>query len=89
MTGRLRDRTSSIFFETNEQMTYMGLSSSEGSFIFTNSILNSNGEAVGIMEVGTDLYELPAGQLENGQEVMTTSHGGSGGYHDPHCVGNS
>ena len=30
--------------ETNAQMTYMGLSSSEGRFIFTNSpILNSNG----------------------------------------------
>ncbi|MFR8391772.1 MAG: MFS transporter [Pilosibacter sp.] len=60
--------------ETNEQMTYMGLSSSEGSFIFTNSpILNSNGEAVGIMEVGTDLYNFQQDNWKMVREVMTSA----------------
>lgn len=41
------------------QKTYFGLSTSEGSFIFTLSpILDSEGNTVGIMEVGTDLYEF-------------------------------
>ena len=60
--------------ETHEQMTYMGLSSSEGSFIFTNSpILNSSGEAVGIMEVGTDLYNFQQGNRRMIWEVMTSA----------------
>ncbi|WP_288702423.1 MFS transporter [uncultured Clostridium sp.] len=60
--------------ETHEQMTYMGLSSNEGSFIFTNSpILNSSGEAVGIMEVGTDLYNFQQANRKVILEVMTSA----------------
>lgn len=60
--------------ETHEQMTYMGLSSSEGSFIFTNSpILNSKGEAVGILEVGTDLYNFQQDNRKMIWEVMTSA----------------
>lgn len=60
--------------ETHEQMTYMGLSSTEGSFIFTNSpILNSSGEAVGIMEVGTDLYNFQQANRKMILEVMTSA----------------
>lgn len=60
--------------ETHEQMTYMGLSSSEGSFIFTNSpILNSAGEAVGIMEVGTDLYNFQQDNWRMVLEIMTSA----------------
>ena len=50
------------------QKTYMGLSASEGSFIFTNSpILDSSGNAVGILEVGTDLYNF---QQDNQKMVL-------------------
>lgn len=42
-----------------KQMIYEDLSTSEGSFIFTNSpILDSDGNAVGILEAGTDMYEF-------------------------------
>lgn len=51
-----------------EQITYTGLASSEGSFIFTNSpILDSEGNAVGIMEVGTNLYNF---RQQNKQIVL-------------------
>lgn len=46
-----------------KQISYSGLESSEGSFIFTNSpILDDDGNAVGIVEVGTSLDEF---QKEN------------------------
>lgn len=54
--------------ENKEQLTYTGLAASEGSFIFTNSpILDSEGNAVGILEVGTSLYSF---QQENRQVIV-------------------
>lgn len=48
-----------IIMTEQVQKSYMGLSTSEGSFIFTISpILDSQGNSVGIMEVGTDLYNF-------------------------------
>lgn len=50
------------------QMTYDGLTTSEGSFIFTNSpILDAEGNAVGIIEVGTDMYEF---QMNNRKMIL-------------------
>lgn len=43
--------------EEQVQKSYIGLSTTEGSFLFVLSpIVNDEGKSVGIMEVGTDLY---------------------------------
>lgn len=57
-----------IIMNEQIQMSYDDYVTSEGGFIFTNSpILDSEGNTVGIMEVGTDLYNF---QQDNRTMIM-------------------